>query len=113
MAGVCCTLEVSVSCVSKQWKGFMRQSCYDYVRAPVVIVVAKIRAHARDRLAIFPEGNSGREALLFERPVPAVVKKKIGHVVIGDENVGVAILIVIGEGQAHASAGEGGNAGLV
>src|SRR5450755_24848 len=41
------------------------------------------------------------------------MKKKIRHVVIGDEDVGIAVLIVVGERKAHPAAGEGGNAGLL
>src|SRR6185437_2385369 len=70
----------------------------------VVIVVLELRAHAGDWLAGIAQRGSGKQPDLFEGPVALVVEEEVRHVVVGDESVRKAVLIVIGEGDAHAAA---------
>ena len=44
------------------------------------------------------------QTYLFESAIAPIVKQKIGHVVVADENVREAVIIVVGERHAHAAA---------
>lgn len=41
------------------------------------------------------------------------MEEKVGHVVVGDEGVGEAIVVVVGEGDAHAAAWKPCEAGVI
>src|SRR5579863_3768415 len=111
-AGICGVNETSLSGVAKQREGLVSQ-CYDGdIRPAIVIVIAKVRAHAGDRLAIAAQRNSGKKCGLFKSAIAPVVEQEIGHVVVGDENIGVAIMVVIRESNAHTAPRKCRDAGL-
>src|SRR5215469_16895993 len=77
---------------------FARQHGGDDIGLAVVVVVLKYRAHAGKPLAVGGEGHAGLKADLGKGPVAVVVKQKLLHAVVGNENVREAVAIVIGEG---------------
>src|SRR5579859_1209315 len=77
----------------------------DYEVGPaVIVVIGKIDAHSRISAAIAVHGDLSEEADFLKRPVPFGVIKKFNHRVIGDDDVNVAIAIVIGDGDAKSFA---------
>ena len=46
-----------------------------------------------------------------KRPLRSLWKRKFGHGVVGDEDVHPAVVVVIGDGDAHAFAAMGGDSG--
>ncbi len=69
----------------------------------VVIEVAPVRSHARDRVSIIAQRHAGLQTDLPKRAVALVVKEKAAHGVIRDEDVGEAVAVHIGESHPHAS----------
>ena len=45
--------------------------------------------------------NSGLEADFFKRRIPFIVEQKIEELIVGDENIGKAVSVVIGNTDAH------------
>ena len=78
-----------------------RQVGYQNVRTAIVIVIAKIDAHARDPLAIVSQRDPRLQSALGEGAIAVVVKQKLLHAVIGHEDIGKPIAIVVGEGHAE------------
>ena len=70
------------------------------------IVVASIDAHARAGNAIFAEGDAGSDAA-FSSNVPFVLVqiKLVGLGVVGEQNVGPAVAVVIENRDAQALRG--------
>ena len=79
----------------------------------VVIVVCEIYAHAGIGSAIFIHSGSGGDGYFFKAAIVLVVEKKFGNRIIGDCDVGVAVVVEIGDGDAQAFALQLGEAGLL
>ncbi len=84
-------------------EGLALQRDIDDVGIAVVIDVAKVRAHARDERGILSESDVGLESNLFEL-VSEIVKEESVLGVIGDEEIGLAVEIVVRHPHAHAFA---------
>ena len=69
------------------------------------VVVAGIGAHAGAGHPVFTEGNTRRECPLFERSVLLVEIKFVGLGVVGEQNVGPSVAVVIENGDAQALGG--------
>ena len=77
----------------------------DYQIFPAVVVeIAEIDAHGRERLAVVVEADAGRSATSRKLSVAFVVEEEVRHGVVGDEDVHPAVVVVIGDGDAHALA---------
>ena len=81
------------------------------VDAAVVVEVAGVGAHARDLLAALRVRDAGGEGDLLE-PLPAeVVEEERGLVVVRDEHVRPAVVVEVGDAEAHALADVRADAG--
>ncbi len=67
-----------------------------------VIIVSRIHAHACARDAIFIERDSGRHAPFGKRPVLIVDVELVRLGVIGEQEIGPAIAVVIERGHAES-----------
>ncbi len=66
------------------------------------IVIGGVHAHAGASHAIFAESYTRRNAALFERSVFLVQVKLVGLGVVGNQNIGPAVAVVIENGDAEA-----------
>ncbi len=82
----------------------VRQRRVEDVGLAVVVEVARIGAHARERPARLRVGDARREAHLLEGAVAAVPEEVVGLGVVRHEHVGVAVLVEVGDSQPHALA---------
>ena len=74
------------------------------VRFPVVVQVAKIRAHSGHGLAVSGKCNSGFRCDIREGPIAIVMKEKILKCIVRNKDIGEAVVIVVGKGYAHSLA---------
>src|SRR3954463_3304392 len=79
--------KASIPGVSKHWIRLAGQRGVNEVGPAVVIVVAKIYAHPRDRLSIIRKRNACIQRYLFKLAVLQVVKEKRRFRVVGDVEV--------------------------
>src|SRR2546425_633609 len=77
----------------------------DKIGQTVVVVIGEVHAHAGERAAVAIDSDTGEEANFFERAVALVVIQKLDHGIVGNENVDVAVAVVIGESDAKPLAG--------
>src|SRR5579863_5283739 len=83
------------------------------VRPAVVVVVVEADAHPGKMTAILVVGGAGRNTHLSEGAIVIVVEQLLGDSIIGDEDVGPAIAIVIADIYAEAFAWGLGQARLL
>ena len=74
----------------------------DQAGAAGAVVIGGVDAHAGARDAIFAEGDSGGNSALFEGAVLLIQVKLVGLRVVGDQDVGPSIVVVIENGDAQA-----------
>src|SRR5271168_456107 len=67
-----------------------------------MIVIGEVDAHGAEALAIAAEGYAGKQADVGERAVVIVVIEVAGDGVVGDEEIGPAIVVVVGPHRAEA-----------
>ena len=90
--------------VVKQRIGLAGQGREDKIRKPVVIEIAEVHAHGRNRLAVVRQRHARRQRDLRERAVAVVAEEKIRLRVVGDEDVREAVAVVIRNRETHAFA---------
>ena len=66
------------------------------------VVVGGVHAHAGAGHAIFAEGDSRRDALLLKGSVVLVQVQLVGLRVVGQQNVGPAVIVVVENGDTEA-----------
>ncbi len=66
------------------------------------VVVGGVDTHAGAGHAVFTEGDAGGDSLLLEGAVLLVQVELVGLGVVGEENVGPAIVVVVEDGDAEA-----------
>ena len=71
------------------------------VRIAVVVEVAKIEAHAPNEVPILGQRRSGLECNLFEL-LAQIVKEEVVEGIVGDEDVGPTIQVVVRDADAHS-----------
>src|SRR5258708_33179765 len=96
--------EESIAFVAEQRAGFATEGRHDQTGLAAVIQIAKIHAHAGNGNSIVGIGDEGLDADFIESFATTVLKKKIPVVVVGDKNIHPAIIVVVGNGNAHALA---------
>ncbi len=75
----------------------------------IVIVVGEVRSHTGEALAILVIGDSGTTTATSSKlAVVEIVKQLLGNGVVGDEDIGPAVAVVVIHGDAKALAGVGG-----
>src|SRR5258708_37199730 len=89
--------ERSVAIVMKDGVSLARQSCDDYVRLAVVIVVLEYHAHSGEWPAIEVERRSRLQRQFGECAVAIVVKQILLHPIVGNIDVRKSIAIVLSE----------------
>ena len=67
----------------------------DQIHASAACHVGGVRSHASFKLAISADSNTGQIPDFSKRAIAIVVKQKIRHVIVGDENVLPAIVVII------------------
>src|SRR5215469_877250 len=85
----------------------------DNARAPAAIVVRGIDAHAGARHSVFTETDAGRDSTLLECTVAFVQIQLVGLGIVGDQNVGPAVTVVIENRDPQALRGRVGESGLL
>src|SRR5258707_1327745 len=86
--------------------------CDGETRGSRVVIVCRIYAHAAARLAVFTEGDTGAHGDLLKLSVAQVAVELIGLGIVGYEEVGPAVLIIIEHGDAERFGGGVKQAGL-
>ena len=81
------------------------------IGTPIVVIVCEGDTHAGKRLAIVGERDTRLHRHLLELRSLLVVKEKLFHTVVRDEDVGKAIAVVVVEGHAEGFAFGRGDAG--
>ena len=76
----------------------------DKIHAAIAGSFGCVGAHARFKLAIAADGDASLVSHFRERAIAIVVEEKIRHVVVGDENVLPAVVVVIKGDYAQAVA---------
>src|SRR5437899_1259734 len=67
-----------------------------------VVEIGDIDSHTGARFAFAAEGDASLDGSLFESAVMLVAIEVIGFRVVGDEEVGIAVVVVVADGYAHA-----------
>ena len=97
-------LELAATKIAIEGKGIAEHSGMKDFRFSVVVQVAKIRSHSGHSLAVSGKCNSGLQSHVREGSVAVVVKEKVLEGVIRDEDIGEAVVVVVGKGYAHSLA---------
>ena len=71
------------------------------------------RSHGGRVFAVLPVGHARWHGDFLERSVVLVVEQEVLGLVVGDVDIGVAVAVEIGGGDAHGAALELGDAGLL
>ena len=103
----------AVAVVAKKHVAFVGEIGDHDIGTAIIIVVAEIRAHAGEGLAILVVSNARQQPDFAERAVAVVVVEKTLHRIVGDEDVGEAIAVVVGERDAQSFAIGIGDAGFL
>src|SRR5439155_1227655 len=98
--------------VPKQGKSLAGQGGNDEVGQAIVVKVAEVNPHARNRFPVVRQARAGGQSGLLESSVTAIAKEEIGYAVVRDEDVRKTVSVVIREGGAHAFPDEPPDAGL-
>ena len=98
--------------VPEQREGLILERHKNDIGQAVVVEIAGVHSHSRDKLAVFGEGDAGIERTLFELSVPLVVKVGIVDLVVGYEDIHPAIQVKIGKAYSHAFARMGADSAL-
>ena len=97
-------LELPVPEIAKQRKRLPRKGRDVDVGQPVVVVIAEVRPHARDRIAVRGKAHASQQPRFLEGSVAMIAEEEVSLGVIGDERVDPAVKIVVCERDAHALA---------
>src|SRR5581483_5697512 len=89
------------------------QGSQGYVRIAVVFQIAKIAAHTGDQVAVLRQCDSRLEGHLFETVVPLIVIEEVEKLVVGHEDVGEAVVVIVGDGRRHTLSGMRADASLL
>ena len=65
------------------------------------VVIGRVHAHAGARDAIFAEGDSRGNGFLLKCPVLFVEIKLVGLSVVGNEDIGPAVAVVVQNGDSQ------------
>ena len=95
-----------------QGKGFIFDRRVPDIRQPIVVHIAEINAHARQGVAFFVICNARLKADLLKSLSIDVMEEEVWAVVVGDKNIGPAIVVIVGEGDAQSLALDLGDSGL-
>src|SRR5262249_19905954 len=74
-----------------------RQHGNENIGAAIVVIVLKDNAHPGKTFAVGSETCSGFESAFLKGAIAGVVKQKLLHAVIRDENVRKSVAVVVGE----------------
>src|SRR5580704_16849647 len=74
---------------------------HEYVGASIVVIVLEHCTHDGKAFAVRGEARPGIERAFFESAIAIVVKKILLHAVVGHENVGKAVAVIVGEGNTE------------
>ena len=69
--------------------------------AAAVVIVGEIDAHVAELRAVAAEGNSGEHADFGKRAVAIVVIEIVGDGIVGDDEIGPAVVVVVGPHDAE------------
>src|SRR5580704_17400761 len=94
--------EPGFSVVAIDRERFLVQTDENDIRTPVVIEIAKIDTPTRDYVSLLRERNSRLERDFFKDSISVVVEEKIEELVDGNEYVGQAVTVVVGDAHSHA-----------
>jgi len=75
--------------------------CNDQAGAAGAVIIGGINAHAGAGNTVFAEGNAGGNGALFERAVLFIEVELVGLRVVGDQEVGPSIVVVVENGNAE------------
>jgi hypothetical protein len=112
-AGVVGVDEDAATLVDVERKALVLDGIMPDVGQAVVVDVAEVRAHAGESIAIGRVGNAGSDGDLFEFFSADIAEEKVGHGVVGDKGIEKAVAIEVSEGNAHAFAEKGVDAGFM
>src|SRR6266536_6011437 len=76
------------------------------------VIITGIDAHGAARYAILAESDARRHALFDERAIPGIPVQLVRLSIVGYENVGPAVVVVIDDRHAEGLAGGIADAGL-
>ena len=93
--------EAAVRILTEQHVALVGQVRDDNVGAAVVVVIGEVDAHAREGLAVLVEADACDQADLREGSVALVVEQKALNRIVGDVDVGEAVVVVVGERDAQ------------
>ena len=102
--------EKTVAFVAEERIGFAAKCGDDQAGFAIIVPVAKIHAHAGDGQSAVGVCDERLDPHLIECLSSAVFEKKISVVVVGDENIHPAVIVVVGHRYAHAFANIPGDA---
>jgi hypothetical protein len=78
-----------------------------------VIVVGGVNAHAGAGYAVFTEGDSSDDGFFGESAVAIVAIELVGLGVVGEEEIGPAVIVVVNDGDTESFGGGIAEAGFV
>src|SRR6185312_9349595 len=87
--------EKSVALVVIQRKHLVGEITDDQAGAARVVVVARINSHAGARNSVFAERYASRNCFLLKRSIMLVEVELVGLGIVGQENIGPAVAVII------------------
>src|SRR6202020_1488202 len=97
--------------VVKEGVNFAGQHGDENVGTAVVVIILKNGSHTGERPAVGGERRARFQSTFGEGSIAVVVKEKLAHAVVGNEDVGESIVIVVREAHAQRAALDGRNPG--
>src|SRR5580658_9723898 len=80
---------------------FVGEIRLDDIEEPVTIVVDGVSAHATLRAAVCVVGHSGQHSALAKSAVAVVHEQQAGGGIVGDIDIGPAIVIIVGYARSE------------
>src|SRR5882724_4467891 len=97
--------EQAVAFVVVERKHLIREVGDDQASVSGAVVVGGIHAHSRAGDAVFTERDAGGHGALFKRAIFFVQVELVGLGVVGDDDIGPAVVVVIKNGNAQTLRG--------
>ena len=94
----------SIAFISEHRVGLTAKGGDDKAGLAIIVPIAKIHAHAGNGQSAVGVRDEGLDTHLMECFATAVAKKKISVIVIGDEDIHPAVIVVVRDGDAHSFA---------
>ena len=95
--------KMAATLIQEQRKRLLLDGSQPDGRKAIVAHIPEIHAHSRDDIPPLGKGDPRLQGGLLESLPAHIVEELVGHHVVGHEDVGVAVAVIIGNRHTHAA----------